>query len=250
MPYVDHPLFIAPSNRDATLWRYLDFAKFIALLQTKALWFPRADLLGDPFEGSFTMPATEYYRQMMPPEDHRIVEVLGPQTEAISRRMPQFHHISCWHAEEYESAAMWAVYGGQGKGIAVKTTFARLVGSFQGSDQIFVGLVRYIDYGSDWIRRDNSFRPFLHKRKSFEHEKELRAILMRWPGDEWLGKWVQAPPSASGVAVPVDLEQLIQGVCIAPSSRDWFKEVVVETASRYGLGVKPSRSDLDAPAVF
>jgi len=249
MAYAEHPVFNAPAP-SALLWRYFEFAKFVALLQQRALWFARADLLGDPFEGSYTEPATEYFRQVLPPEDHRIVETMGPQTEAINRRMPQFHHISCWHAKEYESAAMWAIYAGQGKGIAIQTTFKRFVGSIQGPDQVFVGLVNYIDYASGWIRRDNTFRPFLHKRMSFEHESELRGILMRWPGDEWLGKWVEAPSSAEGIPVPIDIDQLVEGIRIAPSASDWFTEVVVETATRYGVKVKPRRSDLDTRAVF
>ena len=34
------------------LWRYMDFAKFIALLDHRALHFARADHLGDPFDGA------------------------------------------------------------------------------------------------------------------------------------------------------------------------------------------------------
>jgi hypothetical protein len=73
---------------------------------------------------------------------------------------------------------------------------------------------------------------------------------MRWPGDEWLGKWVKAPASAEGIPVSVDLEQLIEGIRIAPSAPDWFTEVVVESSARYGLSVTPRRSDLDTKAVF
>ena len=40
-----------PSD-DAILWRYLDFTKFAALLNSKALYFCRLDCLGDPFEGA------------------------------------------------------------------------------------------------------------------------------------------------------------------------------------------------------
>lgn len=34
------------------LWRYMDLAKFLALLEDRALYFARADKLGDPFEGA------------------------------------------------------------------------------------------------------------------------------------------------------------------------------------------------------
>jgi hypothetical protein len=34
------------------LWRYMDFAKFVAMLKDRALYFARADMLGDQFEGA------------------------------------------------------------------------------------------------------------------------------------------------------------------------------------------------------
>ena len=42
--------------------RYMDFPKFVSTLKEGALWFSRADLLGDPLERSFTL-AREIERQ-------------------------------------------------------------------------------------------------------------------------------------------------------------------------------------------
>jgi len=44
----------------------MDFTKFCSLLSTRALYFPRADRLGDKFEGSFTYRDTS---GPMPPAD-------------------------------------------------------------------------------------------------------------------------------------------------------------------------------------
>ena len=43
---------VTPSGNEK-IWRYLDFAKFINILDKKSLFFSRVDKLGDPFEGSF-----------------------------------------------------------------------------------------------------------------------------------------------------------------------------------------------------
>jgi hypothetical protein len=32
------------------VWRYMNFSRFVWMLQTKQLWLSRADLLGDPWE--------------------------------------------------------------------------------------------------------------------------------------------------------------------------------------------------------
>ena len=37
---------------DTALWRYMDFAKFVALLEQRAIYFARADRLGGTFEGA------------------------------------------------------------------------------------------------------------------------------------------------------------------------------------------------------
>ena len=50
---VDHPVFSPPAP-DELLWRYVDLSKYLSVLSGRALWFSRADLLGDPFEGSMS----------------------------------------------------------------------------------------------------------------------------------------------------------------------------------------------------
>lgn len=42
-------------------------------------------------------------------------------------------------------------------------------------------MIKYIDYKKDWIPEKNMFYPFVHKRKSYEHEKEVRAIYTSRP---------------------------------------------------------------------
>src|SRR5258706_8693532 len=44
----------SPIDPKMPVWRYLDLAKLLSLLETRALYFSRGDLLGDPFEGSIT----------------------------------------------------------------------------------------------------------------------------------------------------------------------------------------------------
>jgi hypothetical protein len=60
-----HPRFVAPSNPEIRLWRYMDLSKFIALLQDRALYFARADKLGDPFEGSSPKKNQEILQEAM-----------------------------------------------------------------------------------------------------------------------------------------------------------------------------------------
>jgi hypothetical protein len=45
--YVEHPAFESPADENAKIWRYLDFTKFVALLDRRALSFARVDELTD-----------------------------------------------------------------------------------------------------------------------------------------------------------------------------------------------------------
>src|SRR4051794_26367131 len=51
--YRPHQFFTPPANLSVKIWRYIDFTKFVDLISRKALYFPDATKLGDPFEGSF-----------------------------------------------------------------------------------------------------------------------------------------------------------------------------------------------------
>lgn len=54
MADVSHPCFAQPRDGKLRLWRYMNFAKFVSLISTRRLFFCRADLLDDPFEGSYS----------------------------------------------------------------------------------------------------------------------------------------------------------------------------------------------------
>lgn len=52
--YKLHELFIEPQDQNAKIWRYIDFTKFVSLIDSQELFFARADKFDDPFEGSFS----------------------------------------------------------------------------------------------------------------------------------------------------------------------------------------------------
>ncbi len=51
--YEPHPIFIQPANEEVKVWRYIDFTKLVSLIDTRRLYFTRADRFEDPFEGSW-----------------------------------------------------------------------------------------------------------------------------------------------------------------------------------------------------
>jgi len=153
-------------------------------------------------------------------------------------------YINCWHMSEYESAAMWGVYAPHGLGVAVRSTYARLVSSLTVAETFHVGMVQYIDYSSSTFPDYNFLTPFLYKRRSFDFERELRAVIVRVPNS---GTIDQATPP--GLAVDVDVPHLIEAVHVAPGQPTWFRdavESVVEALGPKGIEVRQSRLDEEA----
>ena len=128
-------------------------------------------------------------------------------------------------------------------GIAIKTDFNSFKKSLTSDEDIYVGKVSYVDYENHFIPEGNSFYPYLHKRQSFDHEREVRAIVQIIPlkNDEIdmshdicdIGKYYE-----------VDLSLLIQQVIVAPYAHDWFLELIKSVAARYNLEAPVVKSSL------
>lgn len=101
--------------------------------------------------------------------------------------------------------------------------------------------MQYVDYQRVVIPEGNTFWPFVHKRRSFEHERELRAITAH----------LRAGPRPPNIRISVDLGKLIENVFVAPTCPHWFAELVGNLLVRYGLPhLVPQRSSLDDQPLF
>ena len=243
--YQENGFFNSPPM-DAVLWRYLDFTKFVSLMDKNALFFVRADKLGDPFEGSYSRMnikvRPELYRDQIP--EHALRQMAD-----FIRESRRFTLVNCWHWSTYESAAMWTMYSRVSDGVAIKTDFKSLSESFTGEDKVFIGTVNYVDYNTAFIPENNIMSPYLHKRKSFEPEKEVRALTQEIPSRDGRSD-MSRDLYAVGKYQPVDLSVLISDVVVAPFAEDWFLELVTSVATQYRLGAPVTRSSLSEEPVW
>lgn len=233
--YSDHPHLTSPSD-DAVIWRYMDLAKFLALLERRALFFARMTALRDPFEGHLTRAAVERMRAMPaahPESDRKRLSEIIEHNLAMASASPEILCVSCWHENRVESAAMWELYVPSGQGIAVRSTFSRFKESFTSSKpEVWAGLVRYVDYESFDVDSSNLFNSGMLKRLSFEHEREFRGFVL----DENF--------SSVGVPVSVDVGVLVESVFVSPTAPAWYADLVGEIATRYDLTAPVVQSDL------
>ncbi len=160
--------------------------------------------------------------------------------------------VSCWHESDYESEAMWKLYSSEKTGISVKTNWASLVDSLieidreLNTDEIILGRVQYVSAESELADKGSRDNAYLIKRKSFEHEREVRGIIRRDVKSRSEEK-ERTSTSRLGVYCAVDLDVLVQEVVVDPYAEQWFVELVRSVASRYRLKAPVRKSDLSAP---
>ena len=255
----------APSEA-LDIWRYMDFTKFVSLLEMQSIFFVRIAHLEDPFEGSFPVSQTPLNRilGMLPqsafPEGTTVTVSPSPGLEDHWKVMRNWAMVSCWHAVAHESAVMWKLYAPTGVGVAIRSTVGRLrqalgtplppPNGFFGVDRYHIGMIDYIDFSSANIPVENAAAQFFRKRRSFEHERELRALLMQWPvkADGWFDHAQR--PNDHGNSIFVDLKELIGEIRVAPQAPAWYCELVSKVVARYGIDVKPQQSELDAEPLY
>jgi hypothetical protein len=274
MPFSPHPHFQPPSNSGATIWRYMDLAKLISMLDRSALYFPRVDTLasGDPFEGYYTNANARFARLTFATASEELKKqwnVSDPKTfdmimESIRKmgghagQMREMTFVSSWHILEHESAAMWAQYLKSQDGIAVQSSYQNLVNSIADCAEfpIHIGQVSYIDYETESIPMGQVMFPMMHKRKSFEHERELRALIWTPEVEGKKNPEGAADPrksayfGRSGLYVKTNLDELVTKVFVAPTAPKWFVEVVESLMARYGLKKDVVHSELAASPLW
>lgn len=218
----------------------MDLAEFLSLLEDQTLYFSCIAKFADPYEGLFPLQMWRVFAELREDIDRsQAIDFIVPRLREVERSTRHRHYVNCWHMNTYESAAMWEIYQRSGEGIAIQSTYARLRDSLEAApESLSFGKVQYIDFHASEIK--TNALPWVLKRKSFEHENELRAIytdLSDYPD-------IASMPSGHKIG-PVDLDKLIEKVYIAPTAEPWIRDLVETILHiRYGLDKPVVRSDL------
>jgi len=260
LAYRDYRECSVPEDDNNSVWRYMDFTKFVALLENSALFFSRGSVITneDAFEGSFPenskspvfeMLSAEYKKN---PNKFNLNFLLGmiPGKEWFRDMFKNEVLINCWCRDEHENHLMWAGYGKGESSIAVKSDLGLLKKSFGDySDyDIYIGKISYIDYSLEEVEINPMDRivPYLYKRVNFKSENEIRCFLVDdgdinlFPEDEprpfEVGNGLMLNP---GINVPVDLNLLIREIRVAPKAPIWLPDLIKSLLKRYNLSEKP-----------
>jgi hypothetical protein len=249
MAQTDHLSFTQPADKDVGVWRYMSLAKFVWMLQKGALYFPRCDMMGDPFEGHYSRrdalgeEAFVLAQRSNPAFSFMTEDKLRDSFRTLISNIPiqkRSYFVNCWHMNEYESLAMWKLYAAQHDSICIRSFYSVLAHLLP--HDAYVGVVRYIDYNDGEIDYTNGFNYVMHKRKSFEHEREVRAVVWEPAASTKFEKI-----DDRGLVVPVPMNELIQRIYISPNADSILVDVVTGLKQAYKLDCEIVKSSVNDP---
>ncbi len=222
-------------TRQTELWRYMDLARFLALIDQKGLYFSRLHELVDTWEGAWSASDPLFRR------DPEYMQLAASQ---LTSSVPL---VSCWHENETESVAMWKLYVSGKEGVAIKTNVSSLIDLFSVGREMKLGRVLYRDI-NDFQHSPEVFvfedgrctsstdvlpleRSVFRKNMGYRHEQEVRAVIY----DTYCARQaifsagnlrtielgLKEPEGPPGVNVPVDLALLIQEIVVSPAFPSW-----------------------------
>jgi hypothetical protein len=222
---------VMATNWRSTVWRNMRVVELLEVLQTESLFFRRLDKLrsDDPYEG--VMPGT--LKRLLAEREKAIFSGLPTSSELDQHT--ECACVNCWHMKEEESAAMWKLYS-QDSGVAIQSNVGTLMNLFMGK-RVTMALVEYIDFEA--LDLPVLPYPVYYKRKSFDHEKELRLVVLD----------SDTKSSPEGISLSVDLTKLLRRVYVSPEAEPWIVPVIQRELERYGFAssVTVIHSDLRTP---
>jgi hypothetical protein len=207
-------------------------------MDTGALYFASARQFEDRFEGAVAVMPPDF------PVDPRYTEpAYGEKAFEELRRLTK---VNCWHRADYESDAMWQLYAGKRKGVAICTTPERLRAAAKpfrlkpeyGHEDLFCGNVEYVDLLK--VRMNASMLDrFYFKHMAFAWEREFRLTVSVRTAEEF---GVQVPEF--GIEVTFDMDALIEKIFLGPLLDQSEIDLVTDAAARHGLASRIEKSSL------
>jgi len=228
-------------HEDSFIWRYLDFAKFISLLHKQKLFFSKAMNFKDRFEGATTEANINCRMSEIPDIPQDIYESSLEHIEFMKTHI----YANCWQTKETEVNLMWSEYVKDKTGVAIKSNYKNLKESLANNSNIdiFGGSVKYIDYEVEKFNELHSFLYYLHKRKYFADENELRIMILLLP--HRINLIPLDDITKHGIFLSVNLEVLIDKIVISPTAELWIKELVESMLHDLNLNKKVELSELN-----
>jgi hypothetical protein len=162
--------------------------------------------------------------------------------------------LSCWHANNTESDAMWELYARRSAGIAFKSSARRMIAAFKDSEKrIDIAKVQYDINGDETALSANINASILIKRPAFQHENEVRLIADCLEGfdrnqnvDGSYHHTLDFSKSdlPAGVSVPCNFDELIEEIVISPLMELHYESAILRVLEKFLPNCRVRKSTL------
>lgn len=224
-------------KEEQILWRYMDLAKFISLLEQNALWLARADTFKDQHEGRFPDEMRKLiekaYKGFDDNDPSQVKDADDFQDYLVKNTF-----ISCWHKNFDENMVMWEIYGKDNNAVAIQTSVGNIKKNIDASNlkghSLILKSVAYqkSDEIADLLRYEDCF---FRKRPHFSFENEVRISL------DTYSPFKPSKSSPYGYKIPIYINGLIEKILVHPDCSDWFLEVINSITNKYDIEAPVSR---------
>lgn len=247
---------IDEGDKNKAIWRYMDFTKFLCLLENQSLYFPNIYSFEDALEGAHNALGRDDHYDINnngeivitgTPTDERHIENSQKYKDylnSVLKEMADGFGILCWCISDVESHAMWKIFLSTAEGVAIKTDLDGIISSFpQGN--FLAGKVEYIDRKITKISTENLLNSFFTKESHFIHENEFRIITynLKRQGEGHFGN-SNISKNDVGIDIPVNVSSLIKEIVVSPFAPKWFYHLVLQIKERYDLSVPVRWSEI------
>lgn len=237
-----------PEDKNCKLWRYMDLAKFMSLITNSQLYFSSSNNFSDIYEGHLSK---KLLQDILSDQTDNFFNDSVEAMRFFCNNLKKSTYINCWHKNEHESAAMWELYSKTPESIAIETTYNKLINSIiiDSNINIYISEVLYLDYSKEKNSFDSTISPFIFKRKSFEHEKEIRLILQTtYMKKEYIN--ILNNYNSSGKYIDINLNLLIKKIHLSPTSPFWFEKLIKDILKKYNLNIPVKKSTLNDISLY
>jgi hypothetical protein len=223
-------------KKGAIFRRYLDLPKFVDLLWSSSVYLTRTDLLSDKLEGALT-PSIR--RAINDAYSNNLTNYNADEFIRISR---ESSYVNCWSIGANDNMALWHLYSSVYTGVAITSTKEKLIHTclnWAAKEHVEIFKVKYINHFNNPNMIIGSYTyPLRFKHIAYRYEREVRIVISKIQHNE------DDKYRLDGIKLPVELDNFIRSVVVAPEAGSWFFELVSDIAMRYGLNVPVRKSKL------
>ncbi len=233
----EYDVHIDDTNPYTVVWRYMNYWKFVQLMEKHAIYFCSVACLDeyDKHDGTESQAHVEFRDELLKRTAPQLI--LDHAEDSRNERERTF--CNCWSMGDFESDPLWKRYIEDEEGLAIRSTVRRLQDACRKLDvehrtRVTLTRVDYVDHPKH-IGDGRDLDRYRVKDRMFRWENEFRIIY------DDRSRLV----SPKGLVVEIDLKTIVDQVVLQPSASQKLESEVRSLLQTLCLSFDVVRSRYD-----